>query len=112
MCQINSKDSNRRLNVNTEDNLYQDSLVARNQIYTPSGSQRPSFQARSLRSRDSNQIQAGPVDITIDHVIDIMRKSLVESYNINEDKFDVEKLIKIDRNVNSVLLQTLESKIQ
>jgi len=44
------------------------------------------------------------VDITIDHIIDIMRKSLCESYNINEDKFDVEKLIKIDRNVNSVLL--------
>lgn len=30
MCQINAKDSNRRLNVNTEDNLYMDPNIARN----------------------------------------------------------------------------------
>jgi len=45
-------------------------------------------------------------------VIEILQRSLNEPYLINENKFDVGKLIKLDSKVNSVLLQEFEAKIQ
>tara|TARA_B100000780_G_C20701712_1_gene278995 strand:+ start:151 stop:339 length:189 start_codon:yes stop_codon:yes gene_type:complete len=52
------------------------------------------------------------VDITIDNVIDVLENSLYEPYSINPDKFQIQNLVKIDRKVDSVMLQELEAKIQ
>ena len=52
------------------------------------------------------------VDITTDHIIEILEQSLYEPYSINPAKFNVHKLIKSDRKVDSLLIQELESKIQ
>ena len=51
------------------------------------------------------------IDITTDHVIEVLERSLYEPYSICPGKFDINQLIKIDRKVNSVLIQQLEDKI-
>jgi hypothetical protein len=52
------------------------------------------------------------IDITTDHVIEVLERSLYEPYSICPGKFDVNQLIKIDRKVNSVLIQQLEDEIK
>jgi hypothetical protein len=51
------------------------------------------------------------VDITADHVIDVLENSLYDPYSIDPSKFDISQLIKIDRTVDSVIMQDLEAKI-
>ena len=51
------------------------------------------------------------VDITADHVIDVLENSLYDPYSVDPTKFDINTLIKIDRTVESAIMQELEAKI-
>lgn len=44
------------------------------------------------------------IDVTTDDILKILRTSLYEPYSISQGKFDIDKLIKIERRINALLI--------